>query len=149
MKKIEAENLKKIAKTLFLSGETQRSISERLGVSEKTVSKWVEGGAWKVLKAARMVTRQELIIKMLKNASDKLDEGTLSADEMIKIASAIEKIDKKTNIVTMYEVFNAYNKWLENRMRLDPELSPELIKLITKYQELYLTESSNNLEISQ
>jgi len=147
MKKQELQEKKEIARLYYMSGESQRTISEKTGVSAVTISKWVDENGWKVMRAARTITRQELITKMLKNASDKLDEGNLSADEMVKIASAIEKIDKKTNIVTVYEVFNVYNRWLESRMKLDPSLTPELIKVITKYQDLYLAELTNNAEV--
>lgn len=149
MTKEEIQKNKEIARLYYMSGEAQRTISEKVGISTTTLSKWVEEGGWKVMKAARTITRQELITKMLKSASDKLDEGQLSADEMVKIASAIEKIDKKTNIVTVYEVFNIYNRWLESRMKLDPNLTPDLIRVITKYQDLYLADITSNTEILQ
>ena len=38
------------------------------------------------------------------------------------------------------EVFMAFSKWIEYRSSVDSELTPELIKAINKYQDLYITE---------
>mgnify|MGYP000772637430 FL=1 len=35
----------------------------------------------------------------------------------------------------------AFSKWLEYRSQTDPELTPELIKAINRYQDKYIVES--------
>ena len=52
----------------------------------------------------------------------------------------IEKLDKKANVVDTIEVFMAFSKWLEYRSQTDPEVTPELMKVINKYQDMYITE---------
>ena len=56
-------------------------------------------------------------------------------------SSVIEKLDKKANVVDAIEVFMAFSKWLEHRAQTDPELTPDLIKAINKYQDKYIVES--------
>ena len=60
-------------------------------------------------------------------------------------SAAIEKLDRQTNLVTIIEVFAQYNNWLCSRMRLDPELTPELVNLMTKYQDIFINEHSNTM----
>ena len=84
---------------------------------------------------------------MLRDLDQKLESGDWSADEIIKVASAIEKLDKQTNIVTIIEVFTAFNQWLVSRMQVDPELTPEMIKIINTYQDKFINERLNNVTI--
>ena len=62
-------------------------------------------------------------------------------DKLAKLSSVIEKLDKKANVVDAIEVFMAFSRWLEYRSQTDPEITPELLKAINKYQDKYLIES--------
>ena len=44
------------------------------------------------------------------------------------------------NVVDAIEVFMAFSKWIEYRSTIDPDVTPELVKAINKYQDLYITE---------
>lgn len=76
---------------------------------------------------------------------------------MVKIAAAIEKIDKKTNIITIIEVFSAFDRWLITRLELEakiaakenrePELTPELLKLMNKYHDLFISENLSKTDV--
>ena len=112
-------------------------------MSQVTLSKWVKADSWEQLRAAKVITRRELVAKMLTQINDKLESGEWSADEMVKATAAIEKLDKQTNVVTVIEVFSAYNKWLISRMELDPELTPELVKTMNRYQDIFIGEQLN------
>lgn len=146
-KKEDINTKRELAKMYYMSGLTQKDIADKINISRVTINKWVSLGDWEVLRAAKTITRKELIVKMLKGANDKLETGEMSADEMCKIASAIEKIDKQTNVVTVIEVFSAYNHWLVARMKLDSELTPELVKVMNKYQDIFIGEQLNTTSI--
>ena len=62
-------------------------------------------------------------------------------DKLAKLSSVIEKLDKKANVVDAIEVFMAFSRWMEYRSQTDPEITPELLKAINKYQDKYLIES--------
>lgn len=134
---------KELARLYFLAGETQKAIAERIDVSAVTVNKWVRDGGWDSLRAAKSISRRELVAKMLAQINERLESRDWSADEMIKATAAIEKLDKQTNVVTVIEVFTAYNKWLVGRMQIDPDLTPELVKVMNKYQDLFISEELN------
>lgn len=128
----------------------QTEIADKVGVSRVTVSKWSTADAWKEARAAKQITRPELVNKLLLTIDTLItqvnnsDDPTLIAglgDKLAKLSSVIEKLDHKANVVDAIEVFMAFSRWLEYRSQTDPEITPQLIKAINKYQDKYLIES--------
>lgn len=149
MKKAEIEKKKALARSLYMSGMEQAEIAEKVDVSRVTISKWSTEGGWKEARAAKAVTRPELVNKLLVtidnlitqvNESNNPDRIAGLGDKLAKLSSVIEKLDKKANVVDTIEVFMAFSKWLEYRSQNDPEVTPALMKVINKYQDLYITE---------
>lgn len=149
MTKAETEKKKSLARALYMSGMEQGEIAEKVEVSRVTVSKWCAAGGWKEARAAKTVTRQELVNKLLLTIDNLLTEVAESgdseqkaglADKLVKLSSVIERLGRKTNVVDVIEVFMAFSKWLEFRSQTDPEVTPQLMKVINKYQDMYITE---------
>ena len=137
------------AKALYMQGVAQKEIAERVGVSPITVCNWVKKNAWENGRAASKITRPELVNKLLSAVNKLLDQVNESedptvlaglSDKLSKFASVIEKLDKKANIVDAIEVFMAFGKWMQYRQSFDSDITPELIKAINKYQDLYISE---------
>ena len=145
MNKQELEKSKELARLYYAVGDTQDVVAKRVGVSRNTINKWVSEGGWDVQRAAKTITRKEVVNKMLQKINERLDSSDWTPDELAKAAAAIEKLDRQTNLVTIIEVFAQYNNWLCSRMRLDPELTPELVNLMTKYQDIFINEHSNTM----
>lgn len=149
MTKAETEKKKSLARSLYMAGMEQQEIAEKVEVSRVTISKWCTAEGWKEARAAKNVTRPELVNKLLLTIDtlitqvNESNDPTLIAglgDKLAKLSSVIEKLDKKANVVDAIEVFMAFSKWIEYRSSIDPEVTPELIKAINKYQDLYITE---------
>ena len=149
MTKAEIEKKKSLARSLFLSGMEQTEIAEKVDVSRVTISKWCTSEGWKEARAAKNVTRPELVNKLLLTIDTLItqvnssDDPTLIAglgDKLAKLSAVIEKLDKKANVVDAIEVFMAFSKWIEYRSTIDPDVTTELVKAINKYQDLYITE---------
>ncbi len=143
------EEKREFARVLYMTGEQQKVIAEKVGVSEQTVGRWVKDGEWDKRRAAQNITRPEIVNNLLKaisnlveNLNEETDPAKLSgaADKLAKLAATVEKLDKKANVVDAIEVFIAFGKWLEFRSSVDKELTPELIRLFNKYQDLYITD---------
>lgn len=134
------EKNKELARMYYLNGETQKLVAEKVGVSRVTINKWVADGGWDAMRVAKTITRKEIITKMMQEANKKLEEGKMSFDEMSKLAASIEKIDKQTNAITIYEVMTVYNEWLIVRAGVDKELTTDLIKTMNRYQDIFLSE---------
>lgn len=149
MTKAETEKKKSLARTLYMAGLGQNEIADKVDVSRVTVSKWCNTEGWKEARAAKNVTRPELVNKLLltidtliTQVNDSKDPALVAGlgDKLAKLSAVIEKLDKKANVVDVIEVFMAFSKWIEFRSTVDPEVTPELIKAINKYQDLYITE---------
>ena len=149
MTKAETEKKKSLARSLYLAGMEQSEIADKVEVSRVTISKWCNAGGWKEARAAKNVTRPELVNKLLLTIDKLITEVNESedpsliaglGDKLAKLSSVIEKLDKKANVVDAIEVFMAFSKWLEYRATIDPSVTPELIKTINKFQDMYLTE---------
>lgn len=149
MTKAETEKKKSLARSLYLAGMEQAEIADKVDVSRVTISKWCNAEGWKEARAAKSITRPELVNKLLLTIDTLITQVNSSedpnliaglGDKLAKLSAVIEKLDKKANVVDVIEVFMAFSKWLEYRAATDPELSPELIKAFNKYQDLYITE---------
>ncbi len=147
--KKELEEKKEYARLLFMQGETQKVIAQKTDVTAVTINKWVNDGGWQEQRAAKSITRPELVNKLLKSVDKLIEEANNSddpdavaglGDKLSKFSATIERLDKKASIVDVIEVFMAFVKWLQFRLSFDEGISPELIKSITKYQDLYINE---------
>lgn len=152
MAKKELDNKKEFARILYMNGENQQDIADKTGVSRVTINKWIKDNGWKERRAAKAVTRPELINKLLlaidtmidkANNMDNPEAMTGLGDKLSKVASAIEKLDKKANVVDTIEVCIAFGKWVEHRIGVDKEVTPELTKIINKLQDTYINEQFN------
>ena len=149
MKKEELERKKTLARSLYLGGMDQSEIADQIGVSRVSVSKWCTSEGWKEARAAKSISRPELVNKLLltidgliENINKSQDPTLIGslADKLSKLSATIEKLDKKANVIDAIEVFMAFNKWLQYNSQFDPEITPELIKAINKYQNKFLME---------
>lgn len=140
---------KTLGRSLYLSGMELTEIAEQLGVSRQSVSKWCSADGWKEARAAKNISRPELVNKLLLaidnliaqvNASGDPEAIGALADKLSKLSSTIEKLDKKANVIDAIEVFMAFNRWIQDQACYDPEITPELIKAINKYQNKFLME---------
>lgn len=147
--KKELEQKKELARMYYMNGDTQKVIAQKVEVSEQTMSVWVEKEGWAARRAGINVTRPELVNKSLAALnkildqvyeSDNIEMISTLPDKLAKFASAIEKLDKKANIVSTIDVFMAFSKWIQYRATFDKEITPELIRAINKYQDLYINE---------
>ena len=125
-------------------------IAEKMEVSRASISRWCKEDGWKETRAAKQITRPELVNKLLLTVNNLLDQVNSSedptlitgvGDKLAKLAAVIKKLDKQANVVDAIEVFMAFSKWLEFRSQTDPDVTPELIKAINKYQDKYIIES--------
>lgn len=149
----QTEKKKSLARSLYLSGMEQNEIAEKVDVSRVTISRWVNTEGWKEARAAKNISRPELVNKLLLTIDGLIDSVNKSnnptligslADKLSKLSATIEKLDKKANVIDAIEVFMAFNRWIQDQASYDPEITPELIKAINKYQNKFLMERMQN-----
>lgn len=129
-----------LAFLLYMSGEQQKEIAARVKVSEKTVGDWIKKGGWKEKRAAKNISRSELINKTLETINTKLEAGNVNADELIKLAKAIEMLDKKSSPVMVIDILIEFGKWLKGQSQSDAEITLDFIKKVTRLQDSFITD---------
>ena len=91
--KKEFEEKREYARLLFMQGETQKVIAEKVGVSAVTINKWVAENGWQEQRAAANITRPELVNKLL-HTIDKLIEQVNESDDPEAMAGLGAKLAK-------------------------------------------------------
>ena len=138
----ETEKKKSLARSLYLSGMEQNEIAEKVEVSRVTISRWVNNEGWKEARAAKNISRPELVNKLLLTIDGMIENVNKSNDPTL--VGSLETLDKKANVIDAIEVFMAFNRWIQDQASYDPEITPELIKAINKYQNKFLMERMQN-----
>jgi len=119
-KELNREEKKKLAKELFLTAKhPQREIAKIVGASENTIGKWVKDGKWELLRANLTTTKENILsnwylqLAEMNNNITNRKEGerfptSSESDRMIKISSAIKKLETETGIAEITSVCIVY-----------------------------------------
>ena len=101
---------------------TQKAIAEKVGVSEKTLSKWVRDEQWETLRKSLLVTKEEQL-RRLYNQIDSLTvqieqrpeswATSKEADTLSKITTSIRNLETETSISEVFEVGKKFITWLQ------------------------------------
>lgn len=134
---------KKVAQTLYLETQkTQNQIAEQVGVTPQTLSKWVRQGNWDVLRAARQVTRPQLVrqyILQLHEINEQISERpeeeriptAAEVDQMVKLSKMIRELDKDTSLMDYVHVMEQFLLFVVRAGQ--PQLVSDLEPLINEF----------------
>lgn len=138
MAEISNDKKREIAEDMYIRlGLTGREIAENLGVTEQTVSRWKKGRegekSWDDRKTESQLTPLKIKELLLKEAEKlaKGEESNVKADQLSKIMSAIDQLDKKINVRTVMDVFREFDNWMA-------EQEPTMAIQFTKFHKLFL-----------
>ncbi|MDR3133528.1 MAG: DDE transposase family protein [Prevotellaceae bacterium] len=125
MAELSRKQKQELAKLLYTRGGfSQKEIAEKVGVSEVTMSKWVNGPEkWDLLKTSITATREEQLRRLYLQLSEYnthiegREKGSRyptskEADAMNKIAATIEKLERETGAVDILNVSKKLLDWL-------------------------------------
>lgn len=126
MAKRNADKIDKrsIARTLYLEGSyTQEEIADKVGVSRQTVIRWSREDNWQELKASMSITPAQLVkewqqqIFEINRAIASREEGMrfatpAEADALLKLATAIKKLQDDLGISEVISVCMRFLAWL-------------------------------------
>ena len=142
MAKISIENKKEVAKTLFLKGDlTQKDIAEKVGISEVTLSKWVNVGKWGMLRSTLVATRDEHLARLYMQLGElndrvmKRPEGerfvnSKEADTLSKLTASIRSLELQSSLTETINVCVAIVRWLRG---FDLQKAKEVSTLFDTY----------------
>lgn len=135
------EQKKEYSKTLYLSENLhQKVIAERVGVTEKTLGRWINLGGWKNLKRSLITTKQNqiaLLYDQLEHLNNEIANreskvaNSKEADIIIKLTGAIERLEVETSVGETVEVS-------KKLIGLIQQEDLELAKRVTTYCDLLI-----------
>lgn len=133
---------KEFAKALYLAGGiTQKEIAERVKVTEKTLTKWVKEGKWDSFKKSLLTSKQNQLsffydqLDWINTEISKRDYKVATskeADGIIKLTSAINKLETETSIGDTVEVARNFIEFVRPQ-------NLELAKQITNLFDVFIT----------
>lgn len=124
MEKLTNKQKKDWAKTLYLKERlTQKELAGRVGVSENTISKWVNDEGWEKLRKNMMLTREEQMQLMLNELEalntfiQKKPAGERFADSKEanirrNLVKDIKELETKASLAEIIETGKRFIKWL-------------------------------------
>lgn len=132
---------KEFAKTLFLHENlTQQEIAERVGVSRKTVNKWINDGQWESLKVSITLTREEQLknlyrqlAELNKTISERKESRFASpaeADTITKLSNAISKLETDIGVADIIAVLKKLTAFVR---RISLDKAKELVPLFDSF----------------
>lgn len=138
-------NLKKEhAKLLFTQEKlSQKEIAEKVGVSEQTITKWVNlnNGEWRRLRQSLVVTKKEQlsrIYEQIDEITQKIQNkpvgnryaDTKEADTLVKLTTAAKNLETEASIAEIIEVSMRFLNWLRP---IDLEKAKEASALLDSF----------------
>lgn len=142
MSELTVKQKQDYAKLLFVNmGLSQKEVSFKTEVSEKTIGVWVEKFNWKSLRVSMTATRENLLRKYvaqleeLNAAIESRDEGkryanNKEADTIVKYTAAINNLTSEMGIT---EVVNVSVEILEFIRKVYPEKAIEISELCDSF----------------
>ncbi|TNE29195.1 MAG: helix-turn-helix domain-containing protein [Bacteroidetes bacterium] len=133
---------KKIAMQLFIAtNKSQKEIAEQIGVSEHTLSKWVNEGNWHDIKTAKTLTRESLLseaYRRLEKINQKIEDDydglpdKKTNDAKSTILREIQTLEKDDSLALTISVMERFTRFVAQR---DFQLSKSLSQISMEFLE--------------
>ena len=124
MSELSRQQKKEWAKILYLKEQiTQKEIAEKVSITEKTISKWVNEEDWERLKASIIISKEESLRRIYMqineiNAAIELRPvgeryaNTKEADILTKLSATARNLEIDLSVDDVIEVFMRFINWL-------------------------------------
>ena len=109
--KEDTDKLKELAERIYLSDYslTQKEVAEKVGVTEKTISDWIESGKWKDKRNSLLVTKKTQLVNLynqLEIIIDKIKNRQTVRDIPVNLLKPFKVKDKNGNETLQYPEYN-------------------------------------------
>lgn len=119
---------------------TAKEIAARVGVTQKTMGRWIKDGKWDQLRKSMLITKQKMITMMydqLEALNNSIAERTPAipdgkeADVISKITTSIQRLETEASVAETIEVAKSFINYVR-------EYDLELAKEITEHFDSYI-----------
>lgn len=131
------EAKKEHAYYLFMSKIPQKEIAQRVGVTEKTVTKWKEEGGWEAKRAAKTISMDELVTKALGKINELLDSEDFNADAFAKAVAQLKSLKTSNTVDDEIMTFMSFQNFLIQNRNAEG-LTEDFIKQVVRQQDNYI-----------
>lgn len=132
---------KEWAKLLFIKENlTQKEIAEKVGISQQTMTRWVNSERWEELKVSVTITREEQLRNLYRQLAELNKEianrdgnrfpTTAEADTITKLANSIEKLETETGLSEIQSTFREFLGWMR---KFDLQEAQRLVTLFDEF----------------
>lgn len=144
MTNLTSKQKKEWARQLYLDGTqvfTQQEIAEKVGISRKTLSKWVVDEKWNELRISITMTKEQSIKRLHKQLEDLLfiietrpmGERHATPDESSTISKLTTAIEKLETEVGVQDVIQVSIKVIEFVKKYDMEKAKEIADIFDQF----------------
>lgn len=146
MARMTNQQKKEWAKLLYTKEQMlQKDIAEKVGVTPKTVSKWVTTEMWDKLRISLSVTREEQLSHLYSHLSEinasiaSREDGerfpnAKEADTITKLSSSIDKLERESGVGEVVSAFSQFVRWLRERNLEEAQRIAPLLDDFVKYK---------------
>lgn len=136
--KEQTERLKQLAEHLYLADNkiTIKALAEKMGVTEKTLSKWIEAGKWDDKRTSLLTTKSQqltFLYKQLQNLNNTIANRKESnyadskeANTIIQLTAAIKNLETETSLG---DIIQTAKEFVEYISESNYEKAKEITKL--------------------
>lgn len=126
------------ASLLYQQKLPQKEICEKVGITAATLIKWRNDNGWEHKRAARTISSDTLIAKVLQKINDLLDsDETFNADSFAKTVNQLKALNKKASIDDKIEVLSDFGDW-SLEMIGQHDITGDFVKTLTRLQNMYI-----------
>lgn len=138
LSKVEEKNYAQILYTR--DNLTAKEVAERVGVTQKTIGKWIKDENWDRLKRSLLITKKQQIalfydqlaaINQMIAERDKKYPNPQEANTITQITSSIQKLETETSIGQVVEVARAFIEFVR-------EFDLDFAKKVTQHFDAFI-----------
>ncbi|MBL0144922.1 MAG: hypothetical protein IPP48_03345 [Chitinophagaceae bacterium] len=126
---------------LFKEGVlTQKAIAEKVGTSEKTITKWKEDDNWETKRRSLYNTREDILVDMyliFENTKNQVKEkggvaNSKDGDAILKLSQAIKNLETETSVGQVFEVCKGL---IQHVQKIDIDKAKEIIDYVDSFMK--------------
>ncbi len=123
---------------LYMQNHTQKSICEKTGIAPATFQSWKAAGGWEEKRAARTISVDMLIAKLLHKIDEQLDAPDFNADAFSKAVKQLKELKAGATVNDTIQVLLAFTDFLIDESARDTEIDERFIKTVNRLHDRFI-----------